>query len=64
MSRASPVRPSGMIFSICSFISAVIVAVMSVSMKPGATTLTVMLREAYSRAIDLAAPMRAALVAA
>ena len=37
---------------------------MSVSMKPGATALTVMLREAYSRASDLVTPRSAALMAA
>lgn len=37
---------------------------MSVATKPGETTLTVMLREPYSRAMDRAKPMRPALEAA
>ena len=39
-------------------------AVMSVSMKPGATALTVMLRLASSLAAALVRPMRPALLAA
>ena len=39
-------------------------AVMSVSMKPGATAFTVMEREATSRATDFVKPMMPALLAA
>ena len=46
-----------------SFASVCVAFVMSLSMKPDAMTFTVMCRDAYSRAMHLAAPMRAALVA-
>jgi 3-oxoacyl-[acyl-carrier protein] reductase len=57
-------RPSGTcetMFSRCSSVSAL---VMSVSTKPGATTLKVMLREPSSRARERAKPTSAALEAA
>ncbi len=47
-----------------SFALSVMAAVISVSMKPGATALTVMAREATSRAIDLVNPITPALLAA
>ena len=47
-------RPSGIALSMPLLISAVSAWVMSVSMKPGATALTVMSRDAYSRASVLA----------
>ncbi len=57
-------RPSGTcdtMFDRCSSVSAL---VMSVSTKPGATTLKVMLREPSSRARERAKPTRPALDAA
>src|SRR5574342_865370 len=63
-SCAVPSRASGIIsISFCRAASGS-AAVMSVSMKPGATALTRMLREASSRATDLVRPMRPTLAAA
>src|SRR5580700_1796313 len=64
MSFGVPVRPRGTAFITYSRCWGVMAAVMSVSMYPGAMTLAVMFREAYSRAIERAAPSSAALVAA
>src|SRR5271155_836005 len=64
MSFGDPVRPRGTAFITYSLACAVMPAVMSVSMYPGAITFAVIFRDAYSRAIDRAAPSRAAFVAA
>jgi hypothetical protein len=53
-----------MLFSMVARAASGSPAVMSVSMKPGATALTRMLRLASSRATDFVRPMRPAFVAA
>ena len=55
-SSGCPTRPSGMAPAIVSRAACVMAAVMSVSMNPGATQLTVMLREASSRASERVNP--------
>ena len=63
-SFALPYRPSGMLEAICAFLSSLNTEVMSVSIKPGATTFTVMFLGPCSRASDLATPIKPALEAA
>ena len=64
MSSGLPSEPRGICLSSSAFMSSLSTAVMSVSMKPGARALTVMPREASSRARDFVRPMRPALLAA
>ena len=64
ISSVVPYRWSGTCDLIVSFCSSLSTAVMSVSMKPGATTLAVIEREPSSRAIERAMPTRPALEAA
>ena len=59
-----PARPAGMPEHMKSLAACGMAAVISVSIKPGATALTVMPRDATSRASDLVIPMRPALLAA
>ena len=56
--------PAGMALRISALRASVSSVVMSVSMKPGATTFAVMLRVPSSRVIDRASPTRPALLAA
>ena len=64
MSCGVPSRSSGICPDSAARASGVIAAVMSVSMKPGATAFTRMLRDASSFATDLVRPMSPALLAA
>ena len=64
MSCGEPSRSSGICANSAACASSVIAAVMSVSMKPGATTFASMLREASSFATDLVSPISPALLAA
>ncbi len=64
MSSGVPRRSSGIPALSVVRASGVIAAVMSVSMKPGATTLARMFRDASSLAIDLVMPISPALLAA
>ena len=57
-------RPAGIALRISALRASGSTAVMSVSMKPGATTFAVMLRLPSSRVIERAMPTRPALLAA
>ena len=57
-------RPAGMALTYAALVSLGQAAVMSVSMKPGATTFAVMPRPPSSRVTDRAIPTRPALLAA
>jgi len=59
-----PRRSSGICEDSAARASSVILSVIAVAMKPGATALHVMLREASSRAMDFVSPMRPAFYAA
>src|SRR5687767_6867984 len=63
-SRGAPRRPRGMADAQSACALSVIALVMSVSMRPGVTTFTVMLRDATSRAIALLNPINPAFDAA
>ena len=58
-----PARPRGIISLTLDFISGESASVMAVSMYPGATAFTVMLREATSRAIAMVKPINPAFEA-
>src|SRR6202007_2715188 len=62
-SRAEPMRPSGMRVFNSSFTLSGSTSVIGVSMKPGATALTVILREAISMAMAFVRPMMPAFAA-
>ena len=64
MSSTVPIRPSGICSAYLPFRSSPSSAVMSVSMKPGATTLAVTPREPSSRASERARPTSPDLEAA
>ena len=64
MSSAGPNQPIGICFKMSAFNSSFSSDVMSVSMKPGAMALTVMPRDANSRATDCVKPISPALLAA
>ena len=64
MSCGVPSRSSGICVNSVFLASSVIAAVMSVSMKPGATTFARMFRDASSLATDFVSPISPALLAA
>lgn len=63
ISVSSPNRDSGICSNICDFKSSLSASVISETMKPGATALTVIPRDASSRALDFVKPSIPALVA-